>query len=459
MPRKRARRTRSGHPGVVLKRRASPSGVVRWLARFTDPDLGKEVDVTLDAVALHTAELRTQWATNKAKSIARRRMEIEAGSARMVRTPIKDSVGGYFEGAANRLKPRTQKLYKAAADLFVAWCKSEGIDTTDQLTAAKLPGFRDYLLSKRKQVIVQGTGAKRGSRRPTKAKLNPLTINWRLRAVKTLLNDLRLRGVVPRLSRDAIADALKPAPVPREQPKYLAPSECRALLDAALAHDAAVWGLTRDDHARGRKHGEGNTPKYAPIAPLIAFLLLAGCRIGEAQGLTWDAVNLEAVDHDGKRTGEIRLGAQNTKTGHARTIGLEPSPMLRDLLQVMRGNADKGDRFVFGGKAPLARNVIEAARKRLLAKPRPPAKPYGAPVFDWQLCRSTCATIGCNAPNVFGKAAHFVSAKRLGHSVTVSEKHYAGLFTGIPREAKTLEAAMGIEAVMTRVIEAEKARA
>ena len=456
--RKRTRRTRSGHPGVKLKSRALPSGAVRWIARFVDPDLGREVDLTLDATALHTAELRTQWAGQKAKSLARRRMEIEAGGAKIVKQPIKDAIADYFEGAENRLRPRTVKLYKAAAELLKAWAKSEGVETTDELTAAKLPGFRDYLLSKRKQVIVAGKGAKRGSRRATKAKLNPLTINWRLRAVKTLLNDLRLRGVVPRLSRDAIGDALKPAPVPREQPKYLSPGECRALLDAALAHDVAVWNLTRDDKARGLKPGEGKTPKYQPVAPLIAFLLLAGCRIGEAQGLTWDDVNLKAVDHDGKPTGEIRLGAQSTKTGHARTIGLEPSPMLRELLQAMKDNAPKGARFVFGGKAPLARNLIEAARKRLLAGPTP-AKPYAAPAFDWQLCRSTCATISCNAPNVFGTAAAFVSAKRLGHSIVVSEKHYAGLFTGIPREAKTLEAAMGIEAEIKRAVDAQKGRA
>jgi hypothetical protein len=59
-----------------------------------------------------------------------------------------------------------------------------------------------------------------------------------------------------------------------------------------------------------------------------------------------------------------------------------------------------------------------------------------------------------NAPGIFGAASAYRSAKQLGHSVAVAERHYLDVMRGIPREARTLEAAMQIEKQMTRVIAA-----
>lgn len=67
--------------------------------------------------------------------------------------------------------------------------------------------------------------------------------------------------------------------------------------------------------------------------------------------------------------------------------------------------------------------------------------------LTWQLLRSTCSTYLTNAPSIAGAAAVFVSAKRCGHSVMVAKKHYAGLVS-VSREARTLEAAMGIEGLV-----------
>ena len=58
---------------------------------------------------------------------------------------------------------------------------------------------------------------------------------------------------------------------------------------------------------------------------------------------------------------------------------------------------------------------------------------YGAPDFDWQMLRSTCATYLTNAPGIFGAATVFLSARQLGHSVTVAECHYLGVHRGIPK--------------------------
>jgi hypothetical protein len=62
-----------------------------------------------------------------------------------------------------------------------------------------------------------------------------------------------------------------------------------------------------------------------------------------------------------------------------------------------------------------------------------------------------------NAKSIFGDAAAFVIAKRMGHSVAVSEKLYAGLVE-VPPDAKTLEAAMQIEPQLTEIITRLKAR-
>jgi hypothetical protein len=46
-----------------------------------------------------------------------------------------------------------------------------------------------------------------------------------------------------------------------------------------------------------------------------------------------------------------------------------------------------------------------------------------------------------SAPAIYGAASAFISGKRLGHSVTVAEKHYVGIVTISP-DARTIEEAM-----------------
>jgi len=403
---------------------------------------------------LPTAETRRDWAIEKSKWLAHEKMDLAVGGPRVVRKPLTEAVADYFKGAENRLRDNTLALYRAASELLLAWAKKEGIATTDALTATKLPSFRDYLLARKKAAIKKG--GKRGQRKTTIDKLKPHTINWQLRSVKTLLNDLRIRGIVP-LSSDAIGDGLKPATVPREAPDFLKPVECAALLTAALEHDAETV-ITREDEQEFRRlaaergitrkalaemQPKGTTPRYSAIAPFVAVTLLTGMRVSEVLTLKWSAVDLDAMDHDGKVVGEIRLRATDTKTKYARVISLDVCPSLLALLAALRER--KGNNvYVFGGKSPMTSALALASRKRLLARKDVPKN------FCWQVLRSTCATVQCNAPGLFGTAAAFVSAKRLGHSITVSEKHYAGLFA-VSREARTLEAAMDVEEHMTAV--------
>lgn len=270
----------------------------------------------------------------------------------------------------------------------------------------------------------------------------PVTVNRELRSLKTLFHSWRQAGLT-RLTSDDITDTMKALPTPREQPEYLTPAQLQKLLEAAMRHDEAVFDETREEH-RGLRP-RGTTRRYEPIAAFVAFLVLTGCRRGEALGLTWADIDLDALDSQGRKVGEIRLRAANTKTHRARTIGLEVSPALRALLATMtlRAGHNSDALHVFGGAEPYTVDLVETARARMMTEGG-----YGAPKFDWQMLRSTCATYLTNAPGIFGGATVFMSARQLGHSVAIAERHYLGVHRGIPKDAHTLEAAMQIELQM-----------
>ena len=112
----------------------------------------------------------------------------------------------------------------------------------------------------------------------------------------------------------------------------------------------------------------------------------------------------------------------------------------KNAANVFETRGPNGERF-----EPYTADLVVAARKRLLAL-------YGAPSFDWQTLRATCATYLTNAPGIFGSATVYLSARQLGHSVAVAERHYLGVHRGIPRDAHTLEAAMQLEDLLGEVL-------
>ena len=159
----------------------------------------------------------------------------------------------------------------------------------------------------------------------------------------------------------------------------------------------------------------------------------------------WDYVDLTTKDYDGRLQGEINLPATIIKTRMARTIFLHVCPMHRQLLAALKLQA-ADEPYVFGGYAPLSRNAVAAAHRRLVHT-------YGAPDFSWQELRRTTGTYLTNAPGIFGGASVYRSAAQLGHDVAVAEKHYLGATGDIARKARTLEAVMQIEDLMVQVIE------
>ncbi len=432
---KRRKRVRSPHPGVKIKKRVHASGAVSWRAHFVDVDTGREIAITFEGDTARTQESREQWAKHKSAELARKRMDRAAGIRPVIASELDKAIAEYVKTSRATLKPKTLVTYQLAFAKLREWAKREGVKSTADLTPARLTSLRDYLIRAPRKSAK--SGAKRGAKKKSATRRSPVSVNRELRSIGTLLNVWRQHALLPHLHRDDIADALSSLPVPHEQPAFLTPVAIKQLLAAALRHDAATFDATREEHAGMRE--KGSTARYDPIAPFVAFVLLTGMRRSEALAVEWQHVDLDALDHDGRKVGEIRLPASITKTNRGRIVGLEVSPALRKVLAAMRLRGGRGS--VFGYTA----DGVEAARRRLRNE-------YGAPACDWQTLRSTCATYLTNAPGVFGAATVFLSAKQLGHSIAVAEKHYLGVQRGIPKNASTLEAAMQIENELAEVL-------
>ncbi len=417
-----------------------PERRIGWRARYTDPDSGRTVKQSLDA-QLSTTELREDWAVRKAKALARRRFELEGGAQRTTGTALEAALKRYFEDHEH-LRPKTLEVYRAAADKLTAWAAKTGLRSADDLTGPRLVAFRAEVIKERRRT--RELGGKRGAMKATTETRSPYTINRELRSVSTVLTYCRRLGLLPRLTADELADGLKKLSTGTHRIDYRKPHELQKLLEAALRHDADTFTATREEHAG--KRPLGTTPKHVAIAPFVAAALLTGMRLGELIDLGWDQVDLEALDNDGKVVGEIYITAES-KTHRARTVGLEVSPALRKLLAALHMKTG-GRGSVFG----LTRGEAHAAERRLRAD-------YGAPAgCNWQALRRTCGTFLTNAGGIFGASSAYRSAKQLGHSVQVAERHYIDVARGIPREARTLEAAMMIEDQMKAVIAAVGAR-
>lgn len=423
--RPRKRRSHTAHPGVKLKRLKHNN---EWVARFVDPETGREKQQTFSAIDITTDGARRAWAIDKSRSIREYKAAVSAGVAVTTRTPIKEAVKVYFEGAeAEGLKDSTQKAYREGTDPFKAWCIKNGVHVTEELTGPKLEAFRRSFVGRKAMVPGTGDGIGQGKKVAGDRRRSPLQVNKCLRALRTMLNQWRREGKLPKLDSDAIKDALRFLKVTHDTPQFLRAPDIKTLLETAQRHDKATFNYVRrgQDRQNRKRH-------YSPVFEFITAALLTGCRFGELAGLRWDEVNLDA--------GEILLTSDRTKTGHGRRIALDVTPALSAMLSAMK--LRKGKRqFVFGAGDGLDRDTADRERERLI-------EAFGAPRFSWHDLRRTCGTFLACAPGVYAGAGAFHAAKRLGHSVLVSERHYAGAVTDIPREANTLEQAMGFDKLL-----------
>ena len=414
--------------------RQLPSGSTTWRARYIDPDTRKPVRVALPSDCT-TEEQRAAWAIEKAKELEKRRRELDAGAATKKNMGLDEAVARFYEDNAT-LRPQTLRAYRLGTDAMLTWMRQHRIELADELRGEHLKALRGWLANKPLMRQEKGN-AKNRAHVPTSTARSAYTVNRELAPIKTCLEHLRQLGLVPLLSRDAILDNLKRVKTPRPVPEYLRTSELKRLFEAALRHDAETFDLTRDEKGRGLD--QGSSPRFDPILPYLAVVLLTGMRADEACSLRWSAVDLEA-----EPAGTITLRPAEVKTKQGRMIDLAVSSVLQELLAAMKLRTPRsvyvfGDRVEEADRPATTYDKVEAARRRL-------KKVYGAPSFSWQQLRVTCGTYLANAPGIFGAASAYREARQLGHSVTVAEKHYLGV-VHVNSTARTLEAAMGIESV------------
>jgi len=435
------RRTRSPHPGVVLIKPDPEGEHPTWRARVLDPDAKHNRKVRIDPHAFPTREARREWAIRRSKAIVRRRVALDGGAHVETRTKLGEAIETYFKDHPH-LRPSTIRSYRTTASKFVAWATSNGLRSSDGITGPKLTAFRAEVVKEKKHA--QAKGGDRGARKVTNEPRSPHTINRDLRNLRVVLGYLRKLGLLPHANLEDLLFSLERLRVSTNRVDYRKPHELKQLLEAALVHDADPFDETREEHAGRRPVGTTLRHKK-PIAPFIACALLTGMRLSEVVDLDWRNIDLDALDHDGNIVGEIHLTSA-TKTHKARTIGLEVSPELRRLLATLKLKCG-GKGNVFG----LHRDEAVSAEKRLRGMGAPPGSNY-------QALRRSCGTYLTNAPGIFGAASAYRSARQLGHSVQVAEKHYLDVARGIRRDARTLEAAMQIEEQMKKVIDAAMIR-
>jgi len=420
---------RSGHPGVYLtQRRDHASGRVTWAVRFVDPATGRSVKRSLEPFGLANAKARTAWAKALSARLAQERADLAAGIVRRKIVTVAEGLADYLADAAARQKPHTVRSTRETVRDFEAFLRGDGIETVAQITAETLKRWNRHLLTRPRRVAEPG-GRGQGARIDGSARLSPTTVNRHLTVTRNLLKHWRVMGWCP-LSSDGVADATARARQTRGRVDFLTAPEARALLAAVLEHDAAGYG---------------------PLAPMVLLGLLSGARLGEICALRWSDFHPDpppgrldirvAIGEGGERVRDREL--KTTKSGKERSLHLDITPALRLLLCCLKLRRRPGP-YIFGGETWANPDRLYADMRRSIEK-------FGAPAWNWLKLRHTCGTTITNAPAVARDAAHWRSANWLGHSVTVNETHYSGLMPGLPATAMTIEAALGIEDLVSLV--------
>jgi integrase len=405
-----------------------------YLARWRDPRTGRERELSLLPLGLATQEARRSWAIQKSRTLAGERAALQSGAAPL--TPdigVRDSVEDFLRRTAEKRRPRTVECFRTALAPFLSWAEKTGLRILNHLRPEYLSDLKDTMeRARRTRATPKG---RRGERGATNDCLSPATTNSRLREIRVFLQEQRRLGRTPLLDRDAVTDRLRSVPGERPALVFLRPHEVRRLLEAALCHDRELFVMTREEKSRGIGPHQGRTRRYPATAPFVLTVLLAGFRLGEAQALRWEYFYPD--------TGEIILPSSATKTRHSRSVDLRVSPSLMGLLQALRLRT--AGPYVFGGEAPLTKDAVVSAHWRLVRK-------FGALAFSFQGLRQTCATVLCCANGIYAGAGAFWESRRLGHSIVVAEKRYVGVLRDLPQEARTIEAALGIEDLAAEIV-------
>ncbi|MFN9332283.1 MAG: tyrosine-type recombinase/integrase [Planctomycetota bacterium] len=373
----------------------------RHVARWRDPIGGASRQEGLDKLGLTSDAARRAWAAEKAQQLAALRRAVSLGTVAVARRTPAEAMADYLDGVAHAA---TRASKRVAVQEFVDWLAASGVRSLADVSGPRLMAWRDALLK-------PGNGGRMVSTR-----------NRYQAAVRAFLRWCSKRGLVPLLGGDAIRHGCEHAAEPPREIEFLRPPEARRVLLAAIEHDARP-----------------SAPRKA--ARMVLLLLLSGMRIAEAVDLDWSEVAVDA--------GEIRVPAARTKGKRARAVSFKEAPTLGLLLSTMREEAGRPAR---GRVFPeLSGATWQAAQMRMVAR-------HGAPGFTAHTLRRTCGTVLTNAPSIYGAASAWASARRLGHNVTIAEKHYLGHLGDIPPEARCIEDALGVRDVAEAIARGEAAR-
>jgi integrase len=369
---------------------------------------------------------RKDWSIRKSREIRKRKEELEAGGQRRSQTDINAAIDRYLEEKGKEIRARTVEIYGEALQRFRNWVQIANVRLAEHLAPHHLHLLRAYLIGLPKRQSEKG--GKRGKRHEGIERRKPPSINRDIRSIRTMLTHWRRRDLTPLLNSDHLIDRLQFVKEARGLKTLLMQDTLALLFAACQRHDAVRYDETRAEHAGLAP--VGSTPRYFEITPFVLTVLLTGCRVGEVRKLMWRQVFLEH--------GYIALDdTEGVKTAMGRRITLDECPLLSLMLAAMKLRAGPTP-FVFGGPTELSKEVADNCRARLLRQ-------FDAPKFTWQELRRTCGTFLSCASGIRGAGSAWLSAARLGHGIDVAQKHYLGVLNNIPVEAKTLEAAMGLE--------------
>ncbi len=360
----------------------------RVVVRWRDPVTGKQVQRDCEPLGLTNEDARRRWAVAKATELRKLRGQLELGSGAALRIDIEQSHRDYIASASNE---RTKLARIPALASVAEFLEKQGAKSVQDISAPMLAAWGNHV------------------RRPA----NPHAIgtrNLHLSVVAAWLRSARELGQLPRCAPEDIKSTLRRQQGARDPIEVLRPQQVRDVLRSCIAHDEA---------------------EREQVAPLALLLLLTGMRYREGAELVWGEVDLEAK--------AIRLPAARVKTKAARTVTLAECPSVLELLGTLRLRGGGGGR------------VFRIERTRAEAMRRSTMGDYKAPQWDWRTLRRTCGSVIACA-GVLGPGSVFLAAKRAGHSVAIAERHYLGVYSDLPRDATTIEQALGIEAEAKAIV-------
>lgn len=382
-PKPRRTRANAAHPGVVL---LPPRHRHGWRARYRDPISGRVKRVTLlDVDSIHDP-------ARPELDPAQLREAWAVDMAAKIQRVISDRKLGRRKvtdveiGTARTLWLASEPWSPATLRLY-RYATQRLVEYVGaamlvrELAADQLVMFR--AASRSARTLPRGRKSVRGGTREL------ISVNHELRICASFLRWCRTAASC-QITRDEIAESLKAFRVTHERKPHLETAAIRVLLEKARRYE---------------------TPAYDSIV----CLLLTGMRAGELQALRWEWIQ------EGDR---IRLPAAVIKTAEYRDIDLTVAPEAIPA----RGRHAFGPVFSEANTGKQLRYAFERLRQM---------DPRLANVSAHML-RRTCATYFTCAFNPWR------SAKSLGHSVLIAEKHYAGLVR-VPAGCTTIAQAMGID--------------